>query len=131
MNKTQRGWNSTLRNRGRRGRAIASQMDAVTAELYERAGGACEARWEDCEGREHLQRHHVTGRGVRGEHNAANLRLVCDSCHSKFPQQRARAMAAGFIREKRADDLITGCERVERRAFDPITQAKNGSEAKE
>lgn len=68
------------------------------AEVFERAGGRCEARihHDGCTGRCE-QVHHLAGRGGPDPHRLDNLLGVCGPCHHFIHVEPAAAMRAGLM----------------------------------
>lgn len=67
-------------------------------EVFERAGGRCEARihHDGCTGRCE-QVHHLAGRGGPDPHRLENLLGVCGPCHHFIHVEPAAAMRAGLM----------------------------------
>lgn len=73
------------------------------ADVYERAGGACEVLGPDCTGACE-QVHHKAGRGGPDPHRLDNLKACCGPCHATIHAYPEWAYARGHSVRRNGKD---------------------------
>lgn len=81
-----------IRSRRRRDDGLAD----ARRDVFARAAGRCEARWEVCTGVA-VHAHHRLRRSQGGQHTAENLLAVCAACHEAIHRNPARAIDLGHL----------------------------------
>lgn len=84
------------------GRGVATDWEAITEALAERAGGRCEVHSPVCRGGLEI-RHHKKRRSQGGEHDLGDLLFVCRPCHDYLHAHPAESYEKGWLIRMSAD----------------------------
>lgn len=80
-------------------RKADAELAAARKTVIARAFGRCEANTPVCPSREHRgdHVHHVRRRSAGGQHDPANLLLVCEEAHSYIHAHPAESYEKGWL----------------------------------